>query len=153
MPDDDGGFSGFDGFLFLAQIIALPLITWLLGLAVVEGFDAAIGTRGGILIASVRYAAVGLAEGYFIQKASQCADQSGGYFAWLPIICVIVISTLRDGRGTGPALRELLTWSPYSIGGAASELLTMPAWASCWYSVGIALANRRRDSPRMTEPV
>jgi len=90
---------------------------------------------------------VGLIEGYITEKFSRRAYRSGGLFAWVPIVFLIVIGIARDARGPAAAFRELLTWSPYSIRGGAMELLTMPTWATCWYSIGVAL---RRHTDRLS---
>lgn len=134
----------FSGLLFVAQMIAVPILSIPLGTLLVEILEFETGTRGANwLIPLVCYAAVGFAEGYFTEKISGSADSSGGRFVWAPLLCLIAIGVLRDRLGAGSAIRELLTWSPHSINGGASELLTMPAWACCCYSLGVFVANRR----------
>jgi hypothetical protein len=141
MPEDGDGFSGL---LLVVQMIAVPLLASVLGLALVEFFDFATGTHGGnLLVALFCYSIVGLAEGFFVQKASGSAAGSGGFFIWIPLLCIIVAGVLRDGRGPGAAISELLTWNPYSLKGLASFLLTMPAWATCCYSLGVFWASKR----------
>ncbi len=96
MPEDGDSFSGL---LFVAQIIAVPLLAAVLGSALVEFLDFVTGTHeGNWVVGLICYSIVGMAEGFFIQEASGSAAGSGGFFIWIPLLCITVAGVLRDGR-------------------------------------------------------
>ncbi len=150
MPADDR--APFSGLLFVVQIIAVPLISAFLGMLLVEIYDLETGAREAQwLVALIAYAVVGLTEGYFTEKISGCAAQSGGRFVWAPLLCLIAIGILRDSRGPSAAISELLEITdPFSLKGLAAAFLTLPAWACCCYSFALTIVSHRSAAEATT---
>lgn len=135
----------FSAVLFVFQLIAAPTGGLLFGLIAGELFDQASGTRHHQFAPWFFYALVGFVQGYLTQTIFRRADRSGGRLVWFPPVCLIAVFVLRDGRGLGTAIGQFLIWNPYSFTqGGASTILSMPAFACCFYSLGIAMASRSR---------
>jgi uncharacterized membrane protein len=146
MPDNEDRFSIV---LFIFQLIAAPAGGFLFGVIAAELFDHVSGTRGHQFVPWLCYMLVGFVQGYLTQTIFSRSDRSGGRFVWIPPVCLLAVLILGDRRGLGTAIGEALTWNPYSFDkGAGSVFFTMPAFASCFYSVGIVLAHQSWRAPQ-----
>jgi hypothetical protein len=140
MPDDEDRFSIP---LFIFQMIAAPAGGFLFGLIAVELCDQVSGTRDDQFVPCLCYMLVGFVQGYLTQAIFRRSDRSGGRFVWIPPVCLLAVLILGDRRGLGTAIGEALTWNPDSFDkGAGSMFVTMPALASCFYSIGTILAHQ-----------
>jgi uncharacterized membrane-anchored protein len=140
MPDHEDRFSIV---LCIFQVIAAPTGGLLFGLIAAELFDQVSGTRAHQLVPWLCYVLVGFVQGYVTQTIFRQSNRSGGRFVWIPPVFLLAVFILRDPRSLGTATGEFLVYNPYSFNqGAGSGLFSMPACASCFYSVGIILAHR-----------
>jgi hypothetical protein len=136
--------SRFSTPVFLSQLIAVPILGLVLGLIAVELFDLLSGTRGNQLTAWACYALVGFLEGYFTQKKFPQADRSGARFIWIAPVSLLAVAFLAEfRRDPESVVRDFLILDPYSASrGLLSGWLTMPAFTSCLYPLGIWTATR-----------
>lgn len=133
----------FSVVLFMFQMIAAPAGGFLFGFIAAELFGEVSDTRGGQFAPWLCYALVGFVQGYLTQAVFPRSDHSGGRFVWISPVCLLAVLILGDRRGLGTAVGEYLIWNPYSFSrGAASVFFSLPAFAACFYSLGIILARR-----------
>jgi hypothetical protein len=140
MPEDEDRFSIV---LCIFQVIAAPTGGLLFGLIAAELLDQVSGTRDHQFVPWLCYVLVGFVQGYMTQMIFRRSDRSGGRFVWIPPVCLPAAFILDDSRSLGTTIGKFLVYNPYSfVQGAGSALLSMPACASCFYSLGIILARR-----------
>jgi hypothetical protein len=142
MPDDEDRFSTV---LFVFQLIAAPAGGFLFGLIAAELFDQVSGSRDHQFVPWLCYGLVGFVQGCSTQAIFPWSYRSGGRFVWVSPVCLLAVFILVDRRGLGTAIGEFLIYDPYSFDrGAGSTILSMPAFASCFYSFGIILTRQAR---------
>jgi hypothetical protein len=141
MTDSENCFSNL---LFVFQLIAAPAGGFIFGLIASELLDQVSGTRNNQLAGWLCYAFVGFAQGFLTQSVFPRSECSGGRFIWVLPVCVLAVSVFAEYRhGLETVFREFLVLNPYSFAqGFVSGFVTMPAFASCLYSLGILAAHR-----------
>ncbi len=147
MTDSENRFSNL---LFVFQLVAAPAGGIIFGLIAAELVDQVSGTRNHQLAGWLCYAFVGFAQGFLTQSVFPRAECSGGRFVWVPPVCVLAVSIFAEyRRGLEAVFREFLVLNPYSFAqGFVSGFVTMPAFASCLYSLGILAAHRPARAPQ-----
>ena len=132
----------FSAPVFLAQLLAVPLLGLMLGGAAVELFDTMSGSRGNQLVAWSCYALVGFAQGYFTTRNFPDVDYSWARFVWIAPVSLCVVLFLGEyRRDPHSVMNEFLVIDPYHASrGLVSGFVTAPTFATCFYSVGVWVA-------------
>ena len=130
--------------LCVFQLVAAPLWGFLGGLIATELFDQVSGTRDNQFASWLCYALAGFGQGFMIQAAFRRAASSGGRFVWIPPGALLAYFVfLERGRTLEVLFRDFLFVDPYSFErGGLSAYITMPAFASCCYVLGVIAAHR-----------
>jgi hypothetical protein len=105
--------------------------------------------RADLVLDYVVFILVGFALGYFIQTAFPRARYSGGLWVWVAPCCILALGILDQSRAPGTVIGTYFVFTPGDEG-LGVALITLPAVASCCYSVGLVVASRSA-SPRRSE--
>jgi hypothetical protein len=136
---------GFSPAQFLVQLVLAPLGGLVLGLIASTFLETLFRAKDSNLLGYIGFSIQGFLLGYKMQKAFPRAIESGGRWVWIPPVLVLLLGMLYDLslRGGTPIAQSF--WPRPGPGGIGMVLITWPAVASCFYSVGVNAASR---SPR-----
>ena len=145
MFDYDAEQVGFSAPIFVFQLIGAPLGTLIAGVALSAFVEGLLGVKNGNLIPYVCFALEGFLFGYTYQTSRPRAYQSGGRWIWIPPVCLLAWGVLDElFRRRGTAVLDFFDTSRPGPGVVlAVGLLTLPAIATCFYSIGVITARRR----------
>jgi len=136
--------TGFSVPLFMLQMLLVPLGVLVFGLFATTSVEGPLGIRGSDLIAYTSFSLTGFVLGYATQTAIPHSLQSGGAWVWLAPVCILGYGVLdefsrRPDRVVGT---YFLTKPGFGPAGLAEAFFTLPAVGTCFYSIGIIVANR-----------
>jgi len=147
MFDSEADSSGFSVGLCVLQLFGVPLICLMFGLLagdVSNELLRAITKSSGaeLLLGYVVFSLVGFELGYIVQTAIPRSHQSGGLWVWVLPVCILghgVVDQLT--RNPNRVIIDYFVFSPGNEG-LGVALITWPALATCFYSVGVVSASR-----------
>ena len=128
--------------LFVLQLFLVPLLCLISGVITTVLLRAITGGNVDV-IGYVSFAAVGFSLGYGAQNAFPHASLSGGRWVWIAPVCVFVAGLLFDLAKLPNEIPDFFVSRP-GREGITQVLLTLPAIGSCFYSLGLLLAGRRK---------
>jgi hypothetical protein len=133
--------AGFSTVLFMAQIIIAPVVCFVLGLVATIAFEFAFRTHDNTILSYIAFAGQGLLLGYMVQQKSPTALISGGRWTW---ILPLAHLGFWIHKATITEVLNFFVLTKPGLAGIELFFFTLPAVASVFYSVGIALAARSR---------
>jgi hypothetical protein len=147
MFDSETGTTSFSAPLFVAQLFGAPFMCFLLGSLVgavweALGLKTGSGHPAGELLQYTSFAAVGFALGYAAQATMPRCVASGGRWVWLIPATLLSFGILQQVYWNPSKVVGTYFFSASGIEPIALALLTWPTVATCFYSCGIALADR-----------
>ncbi len=136
--------SGFSVPLFMLQMFLAPLGVLVFGLLAATSVEDLLGIRGSDLIAYSSFSLVGFVPGYSTQTAIPRSLQSGGAWVWIAPVCILGYGVLDEfSRHPDSVVGTYFLQRPgFGPAGLAEAFFTLPAVATCFYSIGITVANR-----------
>lgn len=137
--------SGFSVPLFMLQMFLVPLGVLLFGLFAATSLEDLLGIRGSDLIAYISFSFVGFVLGYSTQTAIPRSLQSGGVWVWIAPVCILGYGVLDEFSRHADSVVGgfFLTRPGFGPAGVIGQVLfTLPALGTCFYSIGITIANR-----------
>jgi hypothetical protein len=139
----------------ILQLFAVPSATLILGFIItllIEGADAkpALETLSGYFAFSVE----GFALGYAVQRAFPRAIACGGPWVWIAPASLLVLGRISDtAKSHASEIPLYFRLTSEGETGWGFMLLTLPAIACCFYSIGVVAAHRRtRRAARVPQP-
>ncbi len=147
-PTPDNNEDRFSLPLCVFQWVAAPLGGLLLGglaaTIATQLVDTLTGSRGHQFGAWLMYALVGFAQGFTAQAVFPRSDISGGRFVWILPGILLALSFFDEfRRSPDTVFRDFLIVNPYFFDDRTiSMFITMPAFASCCYVLGVIAAHR-----------
>jgi len=96
------------------------------------------------LLGYLFYSAYGFVWGYKMQVSFARSIQSGGRWIWIPPVCLAIFCILYDSSAFHRSMLPDYFWptSGPDLKGMEMFIVTLPTIGSCFYSLGIILANR-----------
>jgi len=138
--------SSFSPALFVFQLIVVPFGCMFLGLIVTEALERVLKAGDSNFLGYLVYSVTGFLLGYRMQTAGPGTIQCGGCFVWVIPICILgwgFTDELGRHPGLGLAVANSFWPGPENRSGAwGMVLFTLPAVASCFYSLGVFAASR-----------
>lgn len=143
--------SGLSGVLFALQLCLAPPFSIPFGLLTGIVVDRLLGLTHSNLVNYGSFGLVGFCLGYAVQTGLPRAYISGGRWVWVWPMCLLALSVVDELKESHNVF-EIFADRPGNPGGAMVQaFLTLPAVASCLYSLGIIVANRRSGGKSATD--
>ncbi len=137
--------SGPSVLLLVLQLFFAPFGCLVFGLLTAGFFEQLLHviTRdrsADLLLGYAVFILVGFVLGYMIQRALPRARQSGGPWVWVVPCCILAWGVLDQSRAPGTVIGTYFVFTPGDEG-VGVGLITLPAVATCSYSLGVFVAN------------
>jgi len=136
---------GFSPAFFVVQFIVAPLGGLVFGMVAYVVMEELFRVKDSTLLGYLVFSIQGFILGYRLQAAFPRAVESGGRWVWIPPICNLAVWVYRElerGQGSQAAWFFSFPSTHGSDEGIAMVLITWPALASCFYSIGVHAASR-----------
>jgi len=148
MFDQKSNTSSFSVGLCILQSFGAPLATLIFGVLLAQIFEKLLGITAddliaGTLLGYLVFTVEGLVIGYTTQVLIPRAQQSGGGWVWV-LPCSVLAWGILDQFSRNPkrVLAACCISDPAVDEGIGIVLITWPAVATCFYSVGVMLASQ-----------
>ncbi len=135
---------GFSASLFVTQLILAPLGGLLLGAMATLLLDLLLGDKHSSILSYFVFSLQGLVLGSRMQAVFPRAIESGGRWAWVVPVCNAgfwIVDELKRSPDSKVSNFFVVSNGP-GLTGIEMFLVTLPAVASCMYSIGITIAGR-----------
>lgn len=136
--------KGFSAPLFVTQLILAPLGGFIFGGVATILLESMLGMRNNSVLAYLAYSLQGLLLGFKMQTTFPRALDSGGRWVWVVPLCNAVFWMIDEsGRGAGSRLSYYFVFQNRpGLAGIEMFVATLPALASCMYTLGAVLASQ-----------
>ena len=143
MFDYESEPRGFSPSLFLVQLFTAPLGSLICGGLATLLVGEMLRIKDSNLLGYLCFSAFGFVLGYKMQVSFPRSIESGGPWIWLPPVCLAIISVASNWSQFHQSTLPVYFWpSPGPDRSYGGLLVALPAVATCFYSLGVILANR-----------
>lgn len=144
MFDYESEPRGFSPPLFLVQLFAAPLGSLICGGLATLLVGEMLRIKDGNLPGYLFYSAFGFVWGYKMQVSFARSIESGGRWIWIPLVCLMIFWMLHESSAFHRSMLPDYFWptSGPDLKGIEMYIVMLPTIGSCFYSLGVILANR-----------